>query len=294
MTIRLGVDLGSHYRVPDGDTFPSPLSSLTIIPVDDDEFQMQLQVTPEQGDGITIGNIGNSENEEKIQNFPGMRTWRAFLVDIVESGSIDEDAVWGYDYESDFGNRNYLWEQESGSRVRFQLLGLTIMSPGFNAAGDLRTMTVQFTVTSNSPAAYNVDLMQAYLDRETVDTPVNGLALEPTTVGTPESRGRFERLHIGDGWLYRRGDGHIIDNYEVGLNGEMEHIPISVDFGISVDMVNIAVATGDTYKRVPTCPYVNSIHLADSGVSADQDLQLPIPARAIGLKDKDRDYLILN
>ena len=137
-TIRLGVDLGSHYRVPDGDTYDAPLSSLVIIPVDDDSFQMQLQVTPEQGDGITIGNIGNTENEEKIQNFPGMRAWRAFLVDIVESGSIDDDAVWGYDFDTDFGNRNYLWEQESGSRVRFQLQGLTLcplasMGPGISA-----------------------------------------------------------------------------------------------------------------------------------------------------------------
>ena len=137
--------------------------------------------------------------------------------------------------------------------------------------------------------------MQAYLDRETVSTPVDGVALEPTTVGTPESRGRFERLHIGDGWLYRRGDGHIIDNFVVGLNGEMDHIPVSGDFGdLAWIWSNISIATGDTYKRIPTGPYINGIHLAASGVSAHQDLQLPIPSKAIGLKDKDRDYLIHN
>ena len=168
------------------------------------------------------------------------------------------------------------------------------MSTFYNGEGNLRSLTVQFTQTNDSPADYNEDLMQAYLDINTVSTPVDGVALEPTTIGTRESRGRFERVNIGDGHLYRRRDGAIIDSYPVGLNGEMEHIPLSGDFGISVDMVDIAVATGDTYKRIPVGPYVNAVHLADSGVAADQNLQLPIPTTAIGFKDRDRGYLIHN
>lgn len=294
--IEFATDVSTVYRVPKGDSYDADLHSLTIIPINDTRFQMQLQVLPAEGDGITIGNIGNSENEEKIKNLPGMRAWRAFLISIIEGSgnTIDDDEVWGYDYSSEFNNRNYLWEQESGSEVRFQIQGLTIMSTGFNSAGNLRTLTVEFVVQTNTPDPYNEDLMQAYLDRETISTPVDNLALQPSTIGTSRSRGRFERLHIGDGWLYRRGDGHIVDNFVVGLNGEMEHIPITGDFGESKDMVNISVATGDTYKRIPVGPYVNSVHLAGSGVSADQNLQLPIPSKAIGLKNKDRDYLIHN
>ena len=101
-------------------------------------------------------------------------------------------------------------------------------------------------------------------------------------------------MHLGAGYIFRRGDGHLMDNYEVGLNGEMKHIPMTGDFGFSVDMVDISVATGDTYKRIPTGPYINAVHLADSGVSADQSLQLPIPSKAVGIKDADRSYLIHN
>ena len=293
--LTLESDIGTNYRVPDGDNYESSLDALRIIPVNDTAFQMVLDVTPEQGDGITFSNITNTENIEKIQNFPGMLAWAAFLRDALVAGSIPDDAEWGYTFSSTWGNRNYEWEQESGSTVRFQLMGsIGIMSTFYNSEGNLRSLTVQFTQTNDSPDDYNEDLMQAYLDIETISTPVNGAALEPTTIGSHESRGSFERLNIGDGHLRRRRDGAIVDSYPVGLNGEMQHIPISGDFGISVDTVDIAVATGDTYRRIPVGPYVNAVHLAASGVAANRSLQLPVPTQAIGFKDRDRGYLIHN
>ena len=292
--LALAGDIGTSYRVPAGANYAAALDQLRVIAVNDNSFQMQLEVTPEQGDGITINNIASQASQDKIRNFPGMRAWEAFLRDAATT-AIPDDDEWGYDYDAGFSNRNYEWEQESGSTVRFQIQGgLTVMSTSYNGAGNLRGLTVQFTQANTSPADYNEDLMQAYLDINTVSTPVNGVALEPTTIGTRESRGRFERVNIGDGHLYRRRDGAIIDSYPVGLNGEMEHIPLSGDFGISVDMVDISVATGDTYKRVPVGPYVNAVHLADSGVAADQNLQLPLPTQGIGFKDRDRGYLIHN
>ena len=169
-TVTVGIDIASRNRIPAGDDYNAHLYDWRVLPVDDDSFQLQLDVDPllewTQADVTSDNNL--------TQDLPGMRAMKAFLLDLQVAPSIPEHAAFGLTFSVSFLNKNYDWEQESNSTVRFQIAGsLGIMSAGYNSEGFLTTITFECD-TNASYDDYNEDLMQHYLDTQTIETPVDG------------------------------------------------------------------------------------------------------------------------
>ena len=125
-------------------------------------------------------------------------------------------------------------------------------------------------------------------------TPVAGQALEPTTVGTKNSHGRFARLYLADeAFLYQNPEGDIVHVHVDPATGSVHETPVSGQYGETVHFDGLTVATGDTYRRWPVRPYVNAVYFTGADGSV-RDLQVPVPAKFVKAVGRDRPMFIHN
>ena len=199
-TLDLKAHVGTSRRVPEGGTYDAALDDWNVRPVDGDEFELLLSIDPELG--YTATNISDTANSEAIRDLSAMRAMSAFI-DSLTSHDLADDLI-THRIPTSYLNRNYEWDQASGNTITFQI---TNASPfnlyrDFNHESVVIALRIHCTVQSNSANDYDEDLMQAYLDSQTVETLVDGQELQPTEMGTPASHGRFGRLYLGSSGSY--------------------------------------------------------------------------------------------
>lgn len=291
-TIKVASDLGTRNRTPEGSTYDAALDAWQVRAVDANDFELVHAIDPDLQ--YTTGNIGDAENSEAIRDLPGFRAMSA-LFDSLTTTDLSADLI-SHIVPASYAGIDFTWEQSSGQNITVRITNASrLLYRDLNHQTYVIALRIHCTVQSGSANEYDEDALQNYLDAETVATPIDGQAIEASEMGTVESRGRFDRIYLGSGasFLTRKPDGSILDTHVDPATGHVHETPISGKYGETIAFADLSVATGDTYRRWPTRPYVDGVYFTGAD-GTDRDLQTPLPVDFVNAKDRDRPFFVHN